>query len=137
MPRRIRRFGPQRREIAPVERDVSGLSYAATDFHAHCVMCGMMAAMGRFQEAPHDVDTYQHFYGGSIRQQWELYPELRETALRLMLAQVDAIRAYLLGALGLSDEPDGEDETTESEFDESEEPDDGEEFDDEEDEEDD
>ncbi len=88
--------------VAELNRLVSvGATYAALDYHAHCVLCGMMASIERLQQAPHDVDAYVHYYGGSIKQHWEEYPPLREDALQLMLSRMEGATAYLRAELGL------------------------------------
>lgn len=103
MPRQLR----SAREREPEYRDVPNLSESSFgdrhDYHAHCVMCGMMAGLERFTEAPHEVDAYFHGYGGAVPQYWAEAPDRRQDALRLMLAQVHAVAAYLREELGETD----------------------------------
>ncbi len=87
--------------IIPAERDVSGLSYAATQLRAHCPTCGMMANIERFMQAPHDVDTWTQYYGGEIRQHYEPAPEYTDQLLRVLLSHWGDTRAYLMGELGI------------------------------------
>ena len=103
MPRRLRSSRKMRREYREVP-EMTAASFAGTDYHAHCPTCGMMANLDRFAEAPHEVQTYFHGYGGQVPQFWEEYPEYREEAMRMMLAHIDNTRAYLMGELGIDEE---------------------------------
>lgn len=100
MARRLRGQAPKADRIQPRDRNVAGLTYAGTQLRAHCPMCGMMANIERFSDGAHEVDTYTQYYGGSIRQYYEEAPQYQEQAMRLMLDQLDDIRAYLLDSLG-------------------------------------
>ena len=107
MPRKRRSFRIVSPDFTP-DTVQSGASYAGLDYHAHCPTCGMMAAIGRFAEAPHEVQTYIHYYGAAIRQQWDEYPEGRDDALRVMLEHTDEVREYLRAELGLESEEEAE-----------------------------
>ena len=97
--------------------DVSASSgFNGTDYHAHCPTCGMMARIERFAEAPHEVQTYFHGYGGPVYQHWEEAPEYREEALRMMLAHIEETRAYLMGELGMDEEEEIEEPEEEEEL---------------------
>lgn len=115
MPRKRRSFRIVSPDFTP-DTVQSGASYAGLDYHAHCPTCGMMAAIGRFDEAPYDVQTYIHYYGAAIRQQWDEYPEGRDDALRVMAEHIDDVREYLRAELGLEseDEAEAEEESEES-----------------------
>ena len=123
MARRLRGNRERPERITPAERDVSGLSYAATQLRAHCPTCGMMANIERFMQAPHDVDTWTQYYGGEIRQHYEEAPEYTDQLLRVLLSHWDETRAYLMRELGIeADEPEiEEDAGEEGEFAEPEE----------------
>lgn len=124
MPKGIRSRRIRRNMEQTETQDVNaGGTYAGLDYHAHCVVCGMMANIRRFPEAPYEVDTWIHYFGGSVRQQWDPLPEAREDALRLMLSRIDDARAYLRSELGVEDEPEEEeiDDEPDDDFDEEEE----------------
>ena len=107
MARRLRGNRERPERIIPAERDVSGLSYAATQLRAHCPTCGMMANIERFMQAPHDVDTQMQYYGGEIKQHYEPAPEYTDQLLRVLLSHWEETRAYLMGELGIeADEPE-------------------------------
>ena len=114
MPRRLRGNRERPERIVPAERDVSGLSYAATQLRAHCPTCGMMANIERFMQAPHDVDTWTQYYGGEIRQHYEEAPEYTDQLLRVLLSHWEETRAYLMGELGMeAEEPETEEDAGE------------------------
>lgn len=117
MPRRLRSSRKVQREYREVP-EMTAASFAGTDYHAHCPTCGMMANLDRFAEAPHEVQTYFHGYGGQVPQFWEEYPEYREEAMRMMLAHIDNTRAYLMGELGIREEEAEEIEEEEPEIEE-------------------
>ena len=111
MARRLRGNRERPERIVPAERDVSGLSYAATQLRAHCPTCGMMANIERFMQAPHDVDTWTQYYGGEIRQHYEEAPEYTDQLLRVLLSHWEETRAYLMGELGIeAEEPEIEED---------------------------
>lgn len=109
MARKLRSGKAKPEVIKPAERDIAGLSYAGTQVRGHCVVCGMMADVERYQDGIHEVAAWMQYYGGQIKQHYELAPEYRDAILRLQLAQVEAARIYLMDALGLVD--DDEDDT--------------------------